>query len=70
MNAILTHPNYNEDDHAYLRGKGWTDQEIIARWTEEHKRGDGPCRWDGPTQQAKLHSVTRGARGRRMQEAG
>ena len=65
MNQIANHPNYNEDDLAYLRAKGWTDQEILERWTQEHRRGNGPCHWDGIGAQAKLHNITRGARGRR-----
>lgn len=49
------HPNYNADDFAYLQAKGWTVEEIIARWNQEA----GPCRWDTPTAKAKLQAVQR-----------
>jgi len=35
------HPNYNKDDHEYLKGKGWTNSQIHQRWTAEHKAGQG-----------------------------
>ena len=56
--AILTHRNYDADDYAYLVAKGWNDEEILARWTQEAERGNGPCRWEGPTTRAKLAAVT------------
>lgn len=56
--AILTHRNYDADDYAYLLGKGWTQEQILARWTEEVARGNGPCRWEGTTARAKLAAVT------------
>lgn len=37
------HPNYNEEDHQYLKGKGWTNSEIHQRWTAEHGNGQGPA---------------------------
>jgi hypothetical protein len=39
---IKTHPNFNADDLAYLKAKGWSDAEIVARWKTE----SGPCGWD------------------------
>ena len=56
--AILIHRNYDADDYAYLTAKGWSTDEILARWTEEAARGNGPCRWEGATARAKLAAVT------------
>jgi len=56
--AILTHSNYDADDYAYLTAKGWSNDEILARWSEEAARGNGPCRWEGETARAKLAAVT------------
>ena len=57
-NAIRTHRNYDADDYAYLIAKGWTDAQILTRWTEEAARGNGPCRWESPTARTKLAAVT------------
>lgn len=40
---------WNEADHEYLTGKGWTPQQIKARWDEEHKAGH-------PAQQVNKHN--------------
>ena len=56
--AILTHSNYDADDYAYLTGKGWGNEEILTRWTEEAARGNDPCRWEGEPARAKLAAVT------------
>jgi len=56
--AIQTHPSYDADDYAYLNAKGWTDQEILDRWTHEAKQGNGPCRWTGAQAVSKLNAVT------------
>lgn len=61
MNAaheILTHSNYDADDYAYLVAKGWSDEEILARWTAEAAHGQGPCRWESEGARAKLAAVT------------
>ena len=50
---ITNHPNYNADDYAYLRGKGWTSKEIHTRWNKE----SGPTNWNGYWNQQKLASV-------------
>lgn len=55
---LLAHPNFDADDYAYLSAKGWRNDEILARWTEEAERGNGPCRWEGDTARAKLAAVT------------
>lgn len=55
--TIKAHPHYTSNDYNYLKAKGWTDDEIITRWNEEHARGTGPCRWDSPMAQTKLKSV-------------
>lgn len=56
--AILAHPNFGADDDAYLAAKGWSNAEILARWTEEAAHGNGPCRWEGVPACAKLAAVT------------
>lgn len=56
--ALLAHPNFDADDYAYLAAKGWRNSEILARWTEEAARSNGPCRWAGDTASAKLTAVT------------
>jgi len=58
IRAILTHSNYDADDYAYLTAKGWSDDEILARWTEEAAHGNGPCRWESASARAKLAAVT------------
>ena len=56
--SLLAHPNFDPDDYAYLSAKGWRNDEILARWTEEAERGNGPCRWEGDTARSKLAAVT------------
>jgi hypothetical protein len=56
--AILTHSNYDADDYAYLTAKGWSDDEILARWSEEAAHGNGPCHWESASARAKLAAVT------------
>ena len=56
--ALLAHPNFDADDYAYLSAKGWSNAEILARWTEEAKCFKGPCRWEGDIPRAKLAAVT------------
>lgn len=56
--AILAHSNFDADDFAYFSAKGWRSDEILARWTEEAARGNGPCRWAGDIPRAKLAAVT------------
>jgi len=56
--ALLAHPNFDADDYAYLSAKGWSNAEILARWTEEAKCFKGPCRWTGEVARAKLAAVT------------
>lgn len=56
--AMLKHRNYDADDHAYLSAKGWTNEQILARWDEEAARGSAPCRWQTESARAKLAAVT------------
>ena len=56
--AILSHRNYDADDHAYLIAKGWTNAEILVRWDAEAKAGNGPCRWQTVSARSKLAAVT------------
>ena len=58
MQRLTDHPNYTADDADYLRGKGWTPQQILARWDEELAQGNAPTRWDGFWAQSKLRAVT------------
>lgn len=55
---IQAHRNYDADDYAYLAAKGWSDEDILARWNAETKDGKGPCRWQSVTARAKLTAVT------------
>lgn len=58
MNSqIRNHPNYNPDDYAYLRAKGWADSDILQRWTEERRAGKGACVWSGLIPEIKLRAV-------------
>ncbi len=57
--AILNHRNFDADDYAYLVAKGWGEEEILTRWTNEAEHGQGPCRWATEGARAKLASVIR-----------
>lgn len=54
--AIKKHRNYDADDYAYLRAKGWSDAEILARWSDEARQGKPACQWEGWSRQ-KLQAV-------------
>jgi len=56
--TLQDHTNYDADDYAYLTAKGWTEEEILARWSAEAKDGKGPCRWQSESARTKLASVT------------
>lgn len=61
MNApayIRNHPNFDANDYAYLRAKGWSNRQIAARWFEEAEQGKGPCGWSGHWVSTKLAAVT------------
>jgi len=36
---VTEHPQYTKADYDYLKGKGWSDPEIMNRWDEEHAKG-------------------------------
>jgi hypothetical protein len=57
-NAIQNHANYNADDYDYLAAKGWTDEQIQARWDQEASNGIGPCQWQTESARNKLTAVT------------
>ncbi len=40
--SMKDHPNYNAVDLAYLREKGYSDDEIAAIWGRDADRGQGP----------------------------
>jgi protease II len=56
---ILQHPQYTADDYAYLRSKGWSDTQILKRWTSEQRQGAAPCTWQTPSARAKLAATLR-----------
>lgn len=56
---ILNHTNYDADDYAYLSAKGWTNTQILARWTEEAAAGNQACRWETYGAKAKLAATLR-----------
>ena len=58
-NDLANHTNYDADDCAYLKAKGWTDDEILKRWDAEARSGNGPCRWKTEAARNKLAAVTR-----------
>jgi len=39
---LKEHANYNAADLAYLREKGYSDDEIAAIWDRDAQRGQGP----------------------------
>ena len=41
-NAIKNHPNYHPDDYAYLKEKGYRDDEILTIWNRDADWGTGP----------------------------
>ncbi len=55
---IQNHINYDADDYAYLAAKGWTDEQILARWDQEAASGTGPCQWQTESARSKLAAVT------------
>lgn len=55
MTDLTRHPQYTANDLAYLRAKGWTDQQISDRWDMERAVGHGPCGWE--TNHDKLRAV-------------
>jgi hypothetical protein len=57
-NPIQNHTNYDADDYAYLSAKGWTDEQIEARWDQEAASGTGPCQWQTESARSKLAAVT------------
>lgn len=40
--ALEKHPNYSDADLAYLKGKGYSPEEIQAIWDRDKKAGHGP----------------------------
>ena len=55
--TIKKHPQYTLNDYRYLKAKGWTNKEILARWDAEKAQGKEPCEWNTPFAQEKLNSV-------------
>lgn len=41
---LLAHPQFTQADYNYLRDKGWTNEEILKRWTAEHRKGVAPLK--------------------------
>jgi hypothetical protein len=40
--SIRAHSQFTEADYNYLKGKGWSDNEILKRWDAEAKTGTVP----------------------------
>lgn len=39
---VRAHSQFTQADYDYLRGKGWTDTQILKRWDEEAGKGVAP----------------------------
>lgn len=57
---IKNHSNFNSDDYAYFRAKGWGNKEIADRWDQEAAQGNSACQWNGYWAQGKFNSVVNG----------
>ena len=57
LRAIQEHKNYDQDDYEYLRGKGWSENEILKRWDQELAAGKSACKWEGTPARAKLNAI-------------
>ena len=55
--SLKKHPQYTLNDYRYLKAKGWTDKEILARWDSEKAQGKAPAEWKTPLAQEKLQEV-------------
>jgi len=40
---LAKHPMFSASDLAYLRGKGYSDDEVLAFWDRDHAHGCKPC---------------------------
>lgn len=56
--ALRQHRNYDPNDLAHLRRKGWSDRQIFDRWSEEAERGHSACRFGAPTERARLAATS------------
>lgn len=54
---IKNHPHYTENDYRYLKAKGWTNKQILARWNEERAQGKSPVTWGSKEAKAKLADI-------------
>ena len=43
--ALLKHPMWSETDFAYLRGRGYTNAQVLKFWDRDLKFGAKPVRW-------------------------
>lgn len=58
MNKQITnHPNFDPSDYAYFVAKGWTDEEILERWTQERAEGKRPQTWNSFGAKLKLNAT-------------
>jgi hypothetical protein len=39
---VKAHPQFTQGDYDYLKGKGWSDDQILKRWDEEKSKGVKP----------------------------
>ena len=42
MKDLTQHSQYDDADLAYFRGKGYTDEEILAFWNRDAEQGKAP----------------------------
>lgn len=40
--AVKAHSQFTQGDYDYLKGKGWSDEQILRRWDEEGRKGAVP----------------------------
>jgi hypothetical protein len=59
--ALLAHPLWSETDFAYLRGRGYSNQEVLKFWNRDIKSGGKAVHWhpDDPKYLSALRHVIR-----------
>jgi len=43
--ALKAHPMWSQSDFEYLRGKGYSNREVLAFWDRDQAHGAGPVEW-------------------------
>jgi len=44
--ALKEHPMWSRSDFEYLRGKGWSNEQVLAFWNRDLRLGCQPVQWD------------------------